>query len=82
MLEWVADGRPQEFLYELVRLEGRGEAIGSSCETCGSEDACYGCDDCWGSWLECRECVLANHKRLPFHRLKVRLIPAYVVTFC
>ena len=74
MIQWVADGRPQEFLYEMIRLEGRGEAAGSDCATCGIADACYGCEDCWGNWLECEDCVLTNHRCLPFHRLKVRFL--------
>lgn len=72
MLQWVADGRPQEFLYEMVRLEGRGDTAGSAC-ACGTmEEVVYACKDCWGTRLECSECVLNNHSRLPFHRLKVR----------
>ena len=73
MLQWVSDGRPQEFLDEMIRLEGRGEAAESGCATCGAPEAVYGCEDCWGTWLECEQCVVNNHSRLPFHRLKVRL---------
>lgn len=82
LLQWVADGRPQEFLEELIRLEGRGDAAGSSCASCGEEDASYGCTDCWGTWLECQECIVKGHKRLPFHRIKVCRVILFLQLVC
>lgn len=87
MLSWVADGQQQQFLDEFVRLEGRGDYLKGACESCrpshGELESCsvpghaiYTCEDCFGTFMECRECILSTHRRLPFHRVKVRFLIA------
>lgn len=80
MLNWVYDERPQEFLQEFVQLDARAEdTTWTFCTSCHDGframvpgDAVYRCRDCWGLSGECLSCVLASHRRLPFHRILVR----------
>lgn len=84
---WVSDGRPQEFLDELVRLEGRGDANRTGrCKACANDTsevvaglAAYSCDDCFGACLECHACILRSHARLPFHRIQVRFHTLFMI---
>lgn len=80
----MQEGRPQEYLDEFIRLEGRGDHTGSTCSGCRerfgeggmdgvSGDAVFTCEDCFGTFMECASCILMSHRRLPFHRVQVRL---------
>ncbi|KAF9017023.1 hypothetical protein BDZ89DRAFT_933846, partial [Hymenopellis radicata] len=61
----------QEFLYELVRLKGRGGADKRKCHTCSKPDgAIYRCRECCVKRLVCKECCLAAHGRLPLHIIR------------
>ncbi|KAF9014455.1 hypothetical protein BDZ89DRAFT_1142297 [Hymenopellis radicata] len=61
----------QEFLYELLRLKGRGGADTSRCHTCGLPDgAIYRCKQCCVKRLVCKECCVAAHSRLPLHIIR------------
>ncbi|KAF9024498.1 hypothetical protein BDZ89DRAFT_954690, partial [Hymenopellis radicata] len=69
-------GRPQEFLEEFVRLEGKG-AGGPCCMSCKDSqsfavprEALYRCEDCWGTVRDCLPCTLRQHRRNPFHRIQ------------
>ncbi|KIY62549.1 hypothetical protein CYLTODRAFT_458896 [Cylindrobasidium torrendii FP15055 ss-10] len=68
---WVEDGRPQEYLYEFMRLKGR-RGLPETCRFCSSgDDAGYRCMDCFHAGLKCRSCFLHTHERLPFHRFEI-----------
>ena len=64
-------GFREEFLSELLRLEGRGDARQGTCMTCKGPCGVFRCDDCFGGRLECSDCCLARHKTLPLHILCV-----------
>ena len=61
----------EEFLSELLRLEGRGDARQGTCMTCKGPCGVFRCDDCFGGRLECSDCCLARHKTLPLHIQRV-----------
>lgn len=77
----------QEYLDELIRLEGRGDANKlSRCPSCkptqiDADEPIYRCDDCAGSLMECQTCCVSRHERLPLHIVKVRYksLPAMLV---
>lgn len=77
METWLTEGRREEYLEELIRLEGRGDSAHenfcSSCPITTAQNlALYRCEDCIGTaCLECLSCIIHHHKRLPFHRVKV-----------
>lgn len=80
MLNWVYDERPQEFLQEFMQLDARAEdTTWTHCTSChdGLRDmvpgeGVYRCRDCWGVSNDCLSCILASHRRNPFHRILVR----------
>jgi hypothetical protein len=37
--------------------------------------AMYRCNECFLSDLTCTACIVRRHKRLPFHRVEVRISP-------
>ncbi|KAF8999472.1 hypothetical protein BDZ89DRAFT_934749, partial [Hymenopellis radicata] len=58
----------QEFLYELLRLKGRGGSETTKCHACALPDnALYRCKECSRYRLLCKKCCLAEHARLPLH---------------
>ncbi|KIY62059.1 hypothetical protein CYLTODRAFT_362054, partial [Cylindrobasidium torrendii FP15055 ss-10] len=64
------DGRPQEYLYEFMRLKGR-RGLAGPCRFCRSGgEAGYRCMDCFNAGLKCRACFLNDHARHPFHRFE------------
>ncbi|KAF8993816.1 hypothetical protein BDZ89DRAFT_972653, partial [Hymenopellis radicata] len=78
MLHWVADGRPQEFLEELVRHEGPGTVGPTSCISChdsrlavstAANEGIFRCEECWGVGSECLDCLLRGHRRNPLHKI-------------
>lgn len=66
----------QDWLDELLRLEGLRGSSAEECEGCNSqaEDRRpeYRCEDCFLPQFVCRVCCLAAHRAHPFHRIKVR----------
>ncbi|KAF8151201.1 hypothetical protein K438DRAFT_1623891 [Mycena galopus ATCC 62051] len=68
MLTWA--GHQDEYLDEMLRLEGRGyPAIHSKCGGCGEADPTYRCaqQTCYGPGLFCKKCIVARHAVLPTH---------------
>ncbi|KAF7799449.1 hypothetical protein EIP86_010684 [Pleurotus ostreatoroseus] len=71
---WVPH-RP-EFLDELLRGEGRSFTDSHWCITCTDgkkREAIYRCEDCFELTDfkdQCVECVIVDHARSPFHRIK------------
>ncbi|KAF9006891.1 hypothetical protein BDZ89DRAFT_965772 [Hymenopellis radicata] len=73
----MEEKRAVEFLREFVRLEGRGGRTPQFCHSCFDGlrltvpgEPLFRCKDCWGTQLECLACILINHARLPFHRIR------------
>ncbi|KAJ7897375.1 hypothetical protein B0H13DRAFT_1562872, partial [Mycena leptocephala] len=67
-LTWV-DER-DEYLDEMLRLEGRGDpSIHSNCGACGEADPTFRCEHqaCYGTQLFCQGCIVARHEVLPTH---------------
>ncbi|KAJ7073559.1 hypothetical protein B0H15DRAFT_925638 [Mycena belliarum] len=55
----------------MLRLEGRGDHRDFPVCECGKGAADHRCSDCLsGGELLCSACVLARHRRLPFHRIE------------
>jgi hypothetical protein len=72
MLTWA--GHQDEYLDEMLRLEGRGyPAIYSKCGGCGEADPTFRCaqQTCYGPGLFCKECIVARHAVLPTHWIQV-----------
>lgn len=64
-----------EYLDEMLRLEGRGGSQRSAmCFLCRTEaNPEFRCaEGCCGGGMTCRECTLSSHKRLPLHWIEVR----------
>ncbi|KAJ6452354.1 hypothetical protein C8R47DRAFT_998112, partial [Mycena vitilis] len=65
---WV--GHREEYLDEMLRLEGRGShAVYSTCGGCGSAEPQFRCENqsCYGPGLFCQECIVGRHQVLPTH---------------
>lgn len=60
-----------EFLQELLRLEGRGDYIDETCAICRKESGVYRCQSCMGKQLLCKGCVVQNHLFNPLHIIEV-----------
>ncbi|KAJ7792211.1 hypothetical protein B0H14DRAFT_2269498, partial [Mycena olivaceomarginata] len=59
-----------EYLDEMIRLEGRGyAAIYSKCGDCESCDPTFRCEHqtCYGPSLFCQTCIVKRHAVLPMH---------------
>ncbi|KAJ7315783.1 hypothetical protein DFH08DRAFT_917665 [Mycena albidolilacea] len=68
MLTWAE--HQDEYLDEMLRLEGRGYAsIYSTCGQCGKPNPRFRCaqQTCLGLALYCQACVVARHAVLPTH---------------
>ncbi|KAF8950380.1 hypothetical protein BDZ97DRAFT_1688116, partial [Flammula alnicola] len=66
LLDWVQDR--EQFISEVLRLEGRG-GFSSACLRCRSGAVAeYRCPDCDGMDLVCQECILSLHERCGLHR--------------
>ncbi|TFY50630.1 hypothetical protein EVJ58_g10963, partial [Rhodofomes roseus] len=59
-----------DWLAELLRLEGRCGFCDEACASCHEDRAEYRCDDCNDIQLYCRECAVERHLCNPFHRLQ------------
>ncbi|KAJ7800789.1 hypothetical protein B0H14DRAFT_2155905, partial [Mycena olivaceomarginata] len=68
MLTWA--NYQDEYLDEMIRLEGRGyAAIYSKCRDCESCDPTFRCEHqtCYGPSLFCQTCIVKRHAVLPMH---------------
>ncbi|KAF7783272.1 hypothetical protein Agabi119p4_2648 [Agaricus bisporus var. burnettii] len=69
-----------EFLDELLRLEGRGDyASHGICLECHERRPEYRCSDCSTDELYCSSCVVALHKRNPLHRIEKWTQPGFFI---
>ncbi|KAF8879935.1 hypothetical protein BD779DRAFT_1676149 [Infundibulicybe gibba] len=71
LLEWLP--KREEYLTELLRLEGRGDV--ASCHGCivcneKNPEALFRCEDCFDIRLMCKSCIIYLHQALPLHRVK------------
>jgi hypothetical protein len=79
-VEWAGENKSdpgfrEEYLQEMLRLEGRGDAASQGqCMSCLSTDAAYRCEDCMSRLLECSSCCLTWHRHLPLHVIQVSLV--------
>ena len=76
LLDWAGRGKGDpgfrdEFLAEMLRLEGRGDGQLQGCMSCSSADGLYRCEDCLGGILKCHSCCLQRHRYLPLHIIQV-----------
>ncbi|KAF7977149.1 hypothetical protein HWV62_4563 [Athelia sp. TMB] len=69
--KWL--GEREEFLLELLRRDGRGDA-GRHCPLCkklGKEtEGNIRCIDCHGGQMLCQACVVLTHQHSPLHRIE------------
>ncbi|KAF7364442.1 CxC2 domain-containing protein [Mycena sanguinolenta] len=70
--QWAREYREQ-FLDEILRLDGRGDYIGRvDCseggDLCGTPE--YRCTDCLVPCMYCEACIVAIHKRNPLHHVE------------
>ncbi|KAI5823238.1 hypothetical protein K523DRAFT_255521, partial [Schizophyllum commune Tattone D] len=67
LLDWVAFS--DEYVEEMMRLEGRGAAADECCPTCPLEEQrtpLYRCKACTGWSMYCSLCIVRNHTTRPF----------------
>ncbi|KAJ6514835.1 hypothetical protein C8R47DRAFT_961298, partial [Mycena vitilis] len=65
LFEW----RPlrDEYLAELIRLDGCGEWATDICLTCAKRKAEYRCTMCFTDAMYCTDCIVASHADNPLH---------------
>ncbi|KAI0042927.1 hypothetical protein FA95DRAFT_1575419 [Auriscalpium vulgare] len=70
LLDWIP--YRDQYLEELIRQDGFAGRDGGcvSCWTTTSAKGEYRCTDCTGERLLCAQCIVAEHHRLPLHRLE------------
>ncbi|KAJ7608898.1 hypothetical protein DFH06DRAFT_929636, partial [Mycena polygramma] len=56
-----------EYLEELIRLDGRGEFENENCPSCHSKKAEFRCRMCFGQQLYCADCTVQRHAENPLH---------------
>ena len=78
MLQWWDYSR-ELALDEMLWLEGRGLYVDSACGECLALCPLYCCKDCFGGQLYCQECMVATHRRDPFHIIEVSQSPTLVL---
>ncbi|KAJ7138785.1 hypothetical protein C8R43DRAFT_893193 [Mycena crocata] len=69
MKTWAAKCR-DEYLDELLRLEGRGGVeVSTACGGCGEANLLFRCQHqpCFGPGMFCEQCILLRHQVLPTH---------------
>ncbi|KAG1834248.1 hypothetical protein EV424DRAFT_1468755 [Suillus variegatus] len=66
---WVFSFERQNFLDEMMRLNGRGSE-GVTC-SCGGVLPEFRCCDCHGTQMFCCECTLQKHMYHPLHRIEM-----------
>ncbi|PBK59415.1 hypothetical protein ARMSODRAFT_991160 [Armillaria solidipes] len=72
MCEWQGYdnklGYREEYLLELLRRNGRGDAmLLSKCARCQTGEPTYRCDSCLLGLLLCQSCCLRDHSSMPLH---------------
>jgi hypothetical protein len=69
---WITDS--EEYLQELIRLEGRGDSVlHATCIGCQLDPPRFRCHDCTGTSMYCLACILQRHMALPLHRIQVSI---------
>jgi hypothetical protein len=68
-------------VHELARHDGWAD-LSKVCIRCSNAPSAYKCDECYGPAVYCRMCVLADHARLPLHRIKVYSIIIMIFVIC
>ncbi|KAJ7182801.1 hypothetical protein C8R43DRAFT_1116421 [Mycena crocata] len=70
--EWARESR-EDFLVEMLRMEGRGDHRSYDvCPLCSAEKAEYRCTDCLGGdQLICQACIVNQHIQQPLHRVEL-----------
>ena len=72
MLAWLK--YTKDFLFELLRLDGRGDRKDQpKCSKCSKGEPKYRCQDCLGGSLFCADCTTDNHRSNVFHNIEVPL---------
>lgn len=71
MREWIP--RVDDYLAELIRLEGRGDADESVCPSCsGMKTPMYRCiSGCFAGDLVCEDCCKKTHSTRPLDIIEV-----------
>ncbi|KII83424.1 hypothetical protein PLICRDRAFT_180503 [Plicaturopsis crispa FD-325 SS-3] len=63
-----------EYLAELLRLEGRGDFPSDVCRSCppgrAAGQACIRCEECFDGSLTCKQCCVEQHARNPLHLIQ------------
>ncbi|KAL1658890.1 hypothetical protein GGF50DRAFT_131419 [Schizophyllum commune] len=62
-----------EYVEELMRANGRGDAAEHACPTCDPDDpqpALYRCTECTGISMYCASCIVQVHAKRPFCRIE------------
>ncbi|KAJ7127920.1 hypothetical protein C8R44DRAFT_616252 [Mycena epipterygia] len=78
---WVAKGRPQVYLDEVILLEGRGDYQNEDdCILCGVAGATYRCQHCFTDDLYCKACIVVAHRDSLLHRVEVWVDGMFVRT--
>lgn len=72
MHNWLRDMR-HKFLDVLLAHEALPTEIVVPCDVCRSSTRLgeYRCQDCLGSCLMCRDCIVSAHSKLPLHNVEV-----------
>ena len=71
MADWLAAYR-LIMLDELLRRDGLGDsATPGLCVSCMKIAGEYRCNDCFGGYAHCLDCIVSSHRYLPLHRLQV-----------
>ncbi|KAJ7021526.1 hypothetical protein C8F04DRAFT_1273648 [Mycena alexandri] len=73
--EWRA--LHDEFLREVLRLEGPRDASEEFCPSCGTENPTIRCKQCFGGELFCVGCCVAMHAANPLHIINVSVLPLH-----
>ncbi|KAG1738452.1 uncharacterized protein EDB91DRAFT_1249364 [Suillus paluster] len=68
LLVWLS-GR-DDYLAEMLRMDGRGDYTSDTCCQCGSDPALFRCDNCCDMQLYCGDCTVYNHLQCPTHCIK------------
>ncbi|KZP09993.1 hypothetical protein FIBSPDRAFT_913941 [Athelia psychrophila] len=66
--KWLDDDR-DDFLREMLRLDGRGDQMHIlQCPNCeGTAEPIVRCKDCYGGSIVCVKCAVTTHQHLPTH---------------
>jgi hypothetical protein len=62
-----------DFLQEMICLEGRGSHCDDLCSQCVIGKATLRCRDCFGGEMYCSACIVEIHQCQPLHRTEVRV---------